>query len=213
MNELNKTNRLTITVIALVLVIITGLITFRRPDVKYQLSPAESLALLNDASLLVTPAQAATLLNDSSGNIVFIDVRSSNVFANRHLKNAVNIPVRELYAPQNISLFNEIIKAGQTAILYGETQQQANGPWLMLQQTGYKNVKLFTGNYSRIDPSESDSLTKLLPQLSDTPLIDTDALKAISLSAGKNSDAMQAAKTEKKKVAPVKKAASSGGGC
>ncbi len=63
MEELNKTNRLTILVVAFVLVIIVGLITLRRPDVKYTLSPAESLGLLNDAALVVTPDQALTLMN------------------------------------------------------------------------------------------------------------------------------------------------------
>jgi rhodanese-related sulfurtransferase len=213
MEELNKTNRLTITVIIIVLVIITGLITFRRPEVKYTLSPAESLALLNDQALFITPGQAGVLLMDTAGKTVFIDVRNSITFERGHVKNAINIPVRELFAKKSKTTFRDIEKAGQTAVLYGETQQQANGPWLMLRQTGFKNVLLFTGSYAQLDISNSDSLTRLLPQLSETPLIDTAALKAISAPAVVGKDASQPAKTEKKKVAPVKKAASSGGGC
>ena len=213
MDELNKTNRLTITVVVLVLVIITGLITFQRPDVKYVLTPAESLALLNNPSLIITPDQAVDLLKDSSGKIVFIDVRNSIAYGLGHMKNAVNIPVRELFSGKNKSFFREIEKSGQTAILYGETQQQANGPWLMLHQTGFKNVKLFTGNYAQLDPAKSDSLTKILPQLSETPLIDTAALKLISAPADKKSEVPQAVKPVKKRIAPVKKAVSSGGGC
>ena len=213
MDELNKTNRLTIVVVIIVLVIITGLITFQRPDIKYVLSPTESLALLNDPSLVITPYQAVALLKDSSGKTVFIDVRNSIAFEMGHIKNAVNIPVRELFSKSSKSTFREIEKSGQTAVLFGETQQQANGPWLMLHQTGYKNVKLFTGKYEQLDPAQADSLTRLLPQLSETPLIDTFALKSISAPAGKNGDATQSVKTKKKKVAPVKKVASSGGGC
>jgi rhodanese-related sulfurtransferase len=213
MEELNKTNRLTITVIIIVLIIVTGLITFRRPDVKYRLSPVESLALLIDPALVITPEQAVSILKDSMGKMVFIDVRNSIAFERGHVKNAVNIPVRELFAKKNKATFRDIEKAGQTAILYGETQQQANGPWLMLRQTGFKNVLLFTGNYAQLDITNSDSLTRLLPQLSETPLIDTAALKAISTPAAAGKDASQPAKKEKKSVAPVKKAASSGGGC
>ena len=213
MEELNKTNRLTITVIIIVLVIVTGLITFRRPDIKYKLSPAESLALLNDPALVITPDQAAGLLKDSAGKTVFIDVRNSIAFDRGHIKNAVNIPVRELFAKKSKATFRDIEKAGQTAILYGETQQQANGPWLMLRQTGVKNVLLFTGSYSQLDIANADSLTRLLPQLIETQLIDTAALKAISAPAAVGKDAAQPAKTAKKKVAPVKKEASSGGGC
>jgi len=213
MEELNKTNRLTITVIIIVLVIITGLVTFRRPDVKYKLSPAESLALLNDPALVITPDQAAGLLKDSAGKTVFIDVRNSIAFDRGHIKNAVNIPVRELFAKKSKTIFHDIEKAGQTAVLFGESQQQANGPWLMLRQTGVKNVLLFTGSYEQLDIANSDSLTRMLPQLSETPLIDTAALKAISAPAAVAKDASQPAKAEKKKVAPVKKEASSGGGC
>jgi rhodanese-related sulfurtransferase len=213
MEELNKTNRLTITVLIIVLVIITGLISFRRPDVKYKLSPVESLALLNDPASVITPEQAVALLKDSAGKTVFIDVRNSIVFDRGHIKNVVNIPVRELFAKKSKATFRDIEKAGQTAIIYGETQQQANGPWLMLRQTGFKNVLLFTGSYAQLEIANQDSLTRLLPQLSETPLIDTAALKAISAPLASGKDAVQPVKTEKKVVAPVKKAASSGGGC
>jgi rhodanese-related sulfurtransferase len=210
MDELNKTNRLTITVIIIVLVIITGLITFRRPDVKYTLSPVESLALLNDTTLFITPEKAVTLLKDSAGKNVFIDIRNSIAFDQIHVKNAVNIPVRELFTRKSKSIFREIEKSGQTAIVYGETQQQANGPWLMLRQTGYKNVLLFTGNFNQLDFPYTDSLTRLLPQYSETPLIDTAALNSISLPTGTNKIE---AKPEKKKVTTVKQTGSSGGGC
>ena len=213
MEELNKTNRLTITVIIIVLAIITGLITFQRPDIKYTLTPSESLALLNDQAVVITPEKAAALLKDSSGKIVFVDVRNSIAFERGHVKNAVNIPVRELFSKKSKTTFRDIEKAGQTAVIYGETQQQANGPWLILRQTGFKNVLLFTGSYAQLDIPNSDSLTKLLPQLSETPLIDTAALKALSAPATALKDAEKPVKTKKKSVAPVKKEASSGGGC
>jgi rhodanese-related sulfurtransferase len=213
MEELNKTNRLTITVIIIVLLIITGLITFRRPDVKYALSPSESLALLNDPALVITPAQADALLKDSTGQTVFIDVRNSIAFEREHVKNAINIPVRELFAKKSKTSLRDIEKARQIVVLYGETEQQANGPWLMLRQTGFKNVLLFTGNYAQLDLANSDSLTGLFPQLSETPFIDTAALKAISTPAVNAKDAAQPANARKKAVAPVKKSGSTGGGC
>ncbi|MEI8046271.1 MAG: rhodanese-like domain-containing protein [Bacteroidota bacterium] len=213
MEELNKTNRLTITVVIIVLVIVTGLITFRRPEVKYKLSLTESLALLKETASVITPEQAADLLKKSDGKYVFIDVRNSIAFDRGHIKNAVNIPVRELFAKKSKATFRDIEKAGQTAVIYGETQQQANGPWLMLRQTGFKNVLLFTGSYAQLDIANSDSLTRLLPQLCEIPLIDTVALKMISSPAADAKEVVKAVKSEKKTVTPVKKAASSGGGC
>lgn len=211
MDELNKTNRLTIAVVAFAIVIIIGMITFRRPEVTYKLTPAESLALLNNPALLVTPAQSAGLVKDSAGKYVFIDVRNSIAFGQGHIKNAINIPVRELLNKKSRQIFHEIESENQTAVLYGETQQQASGPWLMLHQTGFKSVKLFTGNYAQLNMADADSLTKLLPQLSETPLIDTAALKAVSAPAAKKKTDIKP--VAKKAVTPVKKETSSGGGC
>lgn len=213
MKELYKTNRLTMVVAAIVLILVVGLITYRKPEVKYKLTIAETNALLNDSGLMITPAQVSELVKDSAGKTVFIDVRNSLAFDRGHFKNAVNIPVRELFAKKSKTIFLDIEKAGQTAVLYGESQQQANGPWLMLKQIGFKNVLLFTGSYAQLDIANSDSLTRLLPQLSETPLIDTAALKAISSPSSTDNVAIKNVKTDKKKVAPVKKAASSGGGC
>ncbi len=211
MEEINKTNRLTILVIAFVLVIIIGLITLRRPEIKYELSPTESLALLNDTALICTPGQVAGMLADSSGKVVFVDVRNSIAFNRGHVKNAINIPVRELFTPKNRTIFKDLEKASQKAVLYGESQLQANGPWLMLQQTGYKNILVFTGSYAQLNLNPSDSLYRLLPLLSETPLIDTAALNALTAPTAKAVTAPE--KPAKKIVVPVKKAVTSGGGC
>jgi rhodanese-related sulfurtransferase len=214
MQELIRTNRLLMVVAAFVLVIIIGLVTFKKPEVKYVLSPSESLALLSDTASDITPERAAVLLGDSSGKVVFVDVRNSVAFGKGHLKNAVNIPVRELFSKKSRTIFRDIAKTGQTVVMYGETEQQALGPWIMLRQTGYNNVKLVTGNYSQLNRANADSLINLLPQYSETPLIDTTALKSISSPVTSDTKVTQnIIKTEKKSVTPVKKSASSGGGC
>jgi rhodanese-related sulfurtransferase len=210
MNELKKTNRLTIVVVAFVLVIVVGLITLRRPDVTYELSAAESLKLLNDPAISITPDQATARMKENSGKTVFVDVRNSVAYDRGHVENSVNIPVRELFGSKSKSVFRHLEKSGQVAILYGETPQQASSAWLMLKQTGFKSILRYTGSYVQLDMAHADSLTKLLPQLSETPLIDTAALKAISAPVGTDKPAV---KVEKKTVAPVKKSGSSGGGC
>ncbi len=211
MKEIYKTNRLTIAVIAFALVIIIGLITYKRPDVKYMLSPAESIALLKDTTLVVTPLKAAALLADSAGKTVFIDVRNSMAFKKGHVKNAVNIPVRDLYSKKSKSMLRELGKSGQNAILYGETQQQASGPWFMLRQTGFANVLLFSGSYAQLDMN-ADSITRLMPQFSETPRIDTLALKKITSPVPAITEA-PVAKPVRKAVIPVRQEVSSGGGC
>lgn len=211
MKELNKTNRLTIVVLAFVLVLIIGLITLRRPDVKYHVSPEETIALLNDSSLKITPAYMAKIVKDSAGKYVFVDVRNSIAFGKNHVKNAVNIPVRELFSSKNNALLKDISKAGQPIILYGETEQEANGVWLMLQQTGYRNVKLYTAGFEGLLLSDAALLN--MPQHSEEVLVDTAALTALKTPAASGKKPGTNDKAPKKKVSTVKKEASSGGGC
>jgi len=205
--ELSRTNRLTLLVLAIVMVIIAGLITLRRPDVNYSLTPAATLALMNDTACTITPARAKIEISKYPG-MVLIDVRNSSDFKKKHLGNSINVPVRKLFTRQNKTLYREINKAGVPVIIYGETQQQASGPWLMLRQTGLLNAMLYTGSFTQL--SGNDSLTWLFPQFSETPQIDTLALKNVTAPGNTGKAAKE---TDKKPVIPVKKQGSSGGGC
>ena len=211
MKELNKTNRLTIVVSAIILVFLVGLLTLRRPEIKYTLSPDQCLELLSDSSNYVSPARALILLASNDGKTVFIDVRNSIAFSKSHVKDARNIPARELFDKGNLSFLKETEKAGQTVLIYSDTPQQANGPWMMLRQTGFKNIMLLNGSFNQFSNSENDSISGELSLNAEMPLIDTAALKKLTatpivVSTKKPGPA-------KKSVVPVKAAPSSGGGC
>jgi len=214
MEALMKPKHLIMVVIALVLVVIAGLLALRKPDIQYKLKPAENLALLNDSTAVITLEEAVAMMKNGAMNIVFIDVRHPSAFQRGHVLNAVNVPVRDLFAPENQSLFRKIEKAGQTALIYGEIQRQANGPWQMLRQTGFNQVKLFAGTYAQLNQATSDSPILVLPKLIETPLIDTNALRSITVPAELSSPTPPPPpKTAKKRVVPVKREDNSGEGC
>lgn len=214
MKELNKTNRLTIVVVAIVLVFVTGILTLRKPDLKYSLNPLQSLELLKDNANYISSDKAQTILAANDGQTIFIDVRNSIAFDKGHVKDAVNIPVRELFTKLNMEFINELEQSGQTALIYGETPRQANGPWMMLRQLGFNNIVVFDGTYHQLNPSAIDSIPGKLCLLNEVPVIDTAALKklsAASLSAGAKT--AEPAKPIKKTAQPVKVEPSTGGGC
>jgi rhodanese-related sulfurtransferase len=213
MEELSRTNWLLIAVVAFVLVIVLGLIGHKKPIVQYALTPTESLSLIEDPAFLVSPEQAAELLKENTGKTVFIDVRNAAAFNYSHVLNALHIPVQEIFSEKSVSVFREMENAGKTAVLYGETPHQANGPWQMLAQTGFKNVKLFTGVYSQLVPGQSNPLIGQLPLFSETPCIDTAALRLISTPVPTAKTPVPPAKKEKKIIAPVKRENSSSEGC
>ncbi|MBK7030380.1 MAG: rhodanese-like domain-containing protein [Bacteroidales bacterium] len=143
-----------------------------------------------------------------------VDIRSFEEYSKGHINESVNIPVMNLLDKNALSFFDELSSKGQEAILYGDDQLQANGPWLLLKQVGVKNVKILQGGYQlyKLLPL-NDSLTSITKHLVwvERSIIDTSALRKkttlVSLPvAGKP-------KAEKEKVIPVKKEESGGGGC
>lgn len=214
MKELSKTNRLTIAVVAIILVFIAGLLTLRKPEIKYMLNPVQCIGLLKDSSNYVSPEKALAILAQNDGRTVFIDVRNSIDFGRGHVKDAYNIPVRELFFKYNLTFLKELEKGGQTALLYGETPQQANGPWMMLRQTGLNKALVLNGAYNQLNTAVADSLKSKLNLFSEKPLIDTAALKKLSTATLPAGEKPAATATPVKKIAqPVKVEPSKGGGC
>lgn len=213
MKELNKTNRLTIVVVAIVLVFVTGILTLRKPDLKYVLTPAQSLEMLGDSSDSMTPGKALAILAANDGKTVLIDVRNSIAFGRGHVKDARNIPVRELFTKQNLSFLKDAEKGQQTILIYGETPKQANGPWIMLRQLGFKNVLFVNGTFNQISITENDSISGKTCLQNEVPLIDTAALKKLSASSSLSQTNVENPGPDKKTVKPAKVEPASGGGC
>jgi rhodanese-related sulfurtransferase len=212
MKELSKTNRLTIVVSAFVLVILIGLITLRRPEVTYSLTPEECLTLLTDPAVTVSPEKADSLLRDPSGKTIAVDVRTSVAYDRGHMDGAANIPLRELFSRVSRSFFRNAAKSGKAVLLYGSTRQQANSAWMMLMQTGSKGLLVYGSNFPAERVPGNDSLPAVADIHAEVPAIDTVALKALT-AAKPGEGAVKTAVSEKKPAAPVHKAGSSGGGC
>lgn len=106
----------------------------------YEATAEEVLSAALADEYLVTPEEAQNL----SGEALFIDLRSPAEFARGHIDKAVNIPTQNLLEPAHRSRFND---ANQTCILYGASELAANGPWMLLHQLGYENVRVLQGGY------------------------------------------------------------------
>jgi rhodanese-related sulfurtransferase len=146
---------------------------------------------------------------------VLVNIRSTDEFAKGHIEKALNIPVRELLQNRSLVFFRELKKTNTTAVLYGEDQLQANGPWLLLKQVGVNNVKVLQGGYAFYKTLPlADSLAKL--RMADwnieSPQIDTSELTKYGQISGIVTS-IQSGKKAPEKVIPVKKKGSTGGGC
>jgi rhodanese-related sulfurtransferase len=205
MKELNRTWGLLIAATAFLVLIIVGLLTHERTDIRYMLSPSETLALTGDPGAMLTPQQAAEALASGGQELVFVDLREPAAFEQGHVAGAVNIPAAALLSSESKGLLRKMEESGQTAVLYGDTPAQSNGPWLLLRQAGFGFVKLYTGLYGQLDPSRLDSLPV---SFFESPKIDTAAVKVLL------SPRQQAAKpavtpvvAPKKQISPAKREA------
>ena len=105
----------------------------------------------------VTPEEAMEWMYDST-MAVFIDLRSAKEYAIYHLENAINIPIHDILSPDFKNDFDDWLKDSLTVVLYGNSELEANTPWMLMYQLGYTNTRLLQGGYSYIDRLYLDEL-------------------------------------------------------
>lgn len=134
-------------VVIFVLVIVIGLLTLNKPDLKYKLSLDETLGqlMLNEEEM--HPRDLADILKTEDQDHVVIDLRNPYEFMKGHIAGAVNIPTNSLLDKENTKLFDNLSADSVTVVLYGKDQLEANGPWMILKQLGYNNIRILLGGY------------------------------------------------------------------
>jgi 3-mercaptopyruvate sulfurtransferase SseA len=130
-----------------VAVIIAGLLTLRNPRLKYTLTPEQTvmLSVLDDGG--VSPEKLDNILTGSAIDAVIIDIRNRDEFATGHIPGAKNISAVEILKNDNIKWLKKLHENGNTVIIYGADQIQANGPWMVFRQIGLSNVSVLCGGY------------------------------------------------------------------
>jgi rhodanese-related sulfurtransferase len=213
MKNFIKKNWIFLSALLAVIVIIAILASTGKPSLNYKLSPQEVIKTLSDNNNQVSPLALYDQVKKGDKSQVLVDVRNSDEFAKGHIENAVNLPVLDIFSKNSLKFFNELADSKQPVILYGNDQLQANGPWMLLKQVGFDNIKVMQGGYDfyKLLPM-SDSLMKArnICWKAELPAIDT---AAFNTKAAVPEAATPAAEKKPAKVVPVKKAASSGGGC
>ena len=198
MNSFLKANLLWLSLLGVAVIIVVLAFIFRPNAAEYQIGASETLKLMNK-----TPTEVAI---DNLGGKQLIDIRPVDLFLQGHAENAINIPIRNLLDEESVILFDELRENGKDAILYGSDELQATAPWLLLQQLGYQNVKILKGGYSSDQKFKETALSS-----TETMLMDTAAIHVKSQPIEVSSVKPENRKSET--VIPVRKKATSGGGC
>ena len=198
MNSFIKSNKPWLSLLGLAVIIVFLAFIFRPKSLEYQLGADKALKLMNDQSMQVA-------VKDIAGKQL-IDIRPSELFAQGHPENAINIPLRNLLDDDAIEVYDQLLSSGKEAIIYGSDELQATAPGLLLQQLGYKNLKILKGGLISSNEFKETALSSTEKMVMDAAAIRVKP--ALAIASG--------TKPENKKseaVIPVRKKAYSGGGC
>ncbi len=214
MKELLRTRRLTIAVLIFVILLLAGFLTLRTPAFDYTLTPQESLEDLTNSDNTVSLSHAIELSKTENQAVVFIDIRDPFDFAARHIENAVNIPVPDILDADNIAFLKNLQNDSTKIILYGNSQQEANGPWMLLHQIGFQKIKILACgcqsfmNYSNV---KTDTASTVNPSVEQPLLNFAEFIEKLSPNGLEKNQQHQNAKP----IIPVKRAKKSTaeGGC
>jgi rhodanese-related sulfurtransferase len=198
MNRFLKTNSPWLGLLILALAVVLMAYIFRPKYPEYSAGLNETIRLMNDQSKQIA-------VKDLSGKQL-IDIRPANLYAQGHPANAVNIPLRQLLDKESVGLLDRLLKESKEAVLYGSDELQATAPWLLLQQLGYGNLKLLKGGYTA-----QNEFIETAAASNEIQVFDKTAFQA-KPEPIKNTD-NQAVKRTTETVVPVRKPASTGGGC
>lgn len=134
-------------VVIFVLVIVIGLLSLNRPDLRYTLTAEETLARLAKNEDLMYPEDLAGIIEMEEEGYAVIDLRNPYEFIKGHIAGAMNIPANSLLDKENLKMMDNFAKDSVQVVLYGRNQLEANGPWLILKQMGFDNLKVLMGGY------------------------------------------------------------------
>lgn len=195
MNPFIKSNKPWLSLLSLAVVIVFLAFLFKPKPIEFQTMAKQSVNLISDKGLEISVANL-------SGKQL-IDIRPADQFAQGHAELAINIPARNLLNDESLELFDRLQKSGEEAVLYGSDELQSVAPCLLLQQMGYSKVKFLKGGFGA-----DNKFFETTGAATETMQLDQAAMKA--------SPKAEKQEPEKKKpqtVIPVRKEASSGGGC
>lgn len=129
------------------------IVSCSHPGDEFALSTEQAVDALLTSDQVVLPAQ---ILDQENADFVLVDVRSPAEYAAGHPQNAINVPSRDILEPQYLELWD---KAETTYYLLGNTQLEANTPWMVLVQLGYTNIRVLQGGIAYLaNPSDTTGL-------------------------------------------------------
>jgi len=157
-------NKLPIIGISAVVIILIGLISMSSAKHRYKISSDEMLKEVLLKEYVIRPQKFMDIYYNNDTLYRFIDLRSSPDFLEGHIKGAIHIPLHEILADEYTEIFNQDEKIN---VLYYSDHCGACGPWMIIKQLGYKNIKVLIGGFNYVKPNIMDEYSPMTGNFSD----------------------------------------------
>ena len=203
-------NKLPIISIVFIAVLALGFVFMTSPKYKYEKSTEEMLSIVLERNDVIRPQKFMDITYNDDKLYRFIDLRSAHDFIKGHLPGAINIPIHKLLADE----YNEILNQDEKInVLYYTDQCGACGPWMVLEQLGYKNNKILQGGYDYVKKYIIEQYSPMSGNFS-SEKAKYDYAKIINETSGGSTTQSSSKSTAAKPVIKKKKAEKEeGGGC
>ncbi len=193
-----------------VAIIVLGFIFMPKPKKEYHLSQEKMLEKLLVHEGVIGPEKIVDLIYEPNDKYQFIDLRSAPEFLIGHLPNAINIPISHMFDKEYQKILKQTDKIN---VLYYSNHAGACGPWMILNQIGYKNNIIMLGGYDYVNESIINRFSPMSGSFREEKA-KYDFARIISQTSGGKSTAVgNENKTANTPVIRKKTSKSTGGGC
>lgn len=141
MKELEKTRNISVATVVVILVIIIGLLTYKKPKHTYSESVETTLVNITTSDYLISQDKI-------DENSLLVDVRTSFEFAKGHLQNAINIPLADILSDEFIDRLNDEVAQSKTIVFYSSDINDALSAKMVIDQLGYAKSKVLAVSLS-----------------------------------------------------------------
>jgi rhodanese-related sulfurtransferase len=137
-------------ILTIIVSIIGGILLLSMIGKNWLTSPYK-VSVKEQAKILTSPQSSFSLLDlamtikEYDPNILFVDLRSEQDYADGHLPYAINVPLGKLFDPE----YSEYIDGRKdlVKVVYANNEVDASRALSLLVMRGYSNFKVLSGGY------------------------------------------------------------------
>lgn len=163
----NSKKALVIVALLFVAVLFIGWMSTGSSGLSWEKTPQETINYLMEAEYQILPEDVAYYVEFEEPGYVYVDLRNPYEYVKGNIPTSVNIPQTELLEEAALEYFDETAADSLTVVLYSRDEAAATGPWLLLRQLGYNNVKVMKGGWEyyaneSLDPYDMPEVPKYM---------------------------------------------------